>query len=71
MKNDRLDAKLLAQLRRADMIAQSYVPPDDIRELRSLVRGQKRLVEKRTNFKNEVHSLLDKEGGQLRVGPVQ
>lgn len=62
VKNDRLDAKLLAQLCRADMIAESYVPSDDIRELRSLVRGRKRLVEKRTDFKNEVHSLLDKEG---------
>jgi hypothetical protein len=27
VKNDRLDAKLLAQLRRAGMIAESYVPP--------------------------------------------
>lgn len=44
------------------MIAESHVPPEDIRELRSLVRGRKRLVEKRTDFKNEVHSLLDKEG---------
>lgn len=52
----------MAQLCRAEMIAESHVPPEDIRELRSLVRGRKRLVEKRTDFKNEVHSLLDKEG---------
>jgi len=62
VKNDRLDAKLLAQLCRADMIAESYVPPADIRELRSLGRGRKRLVEKRTDFKNEVHAVLDKQG---------
>ncbi|MDR5657733.1 IS110 family transposase [Halodesulfurarchaeum sp. HSR-GB] len=62
VKNDRLDAKLLAQLCRAGMVAESYVPPKDIRELRSLARGRKRLVEKRTDFKNEVHSLLDKYG---------
>jgi len=30
-KTDRLDAKLLAQLRSAGMIAQSYVPPQEIR----------------------------------------
>ena len=54
VKNDRLDAKLLAQLRRAGMIAESYVPPDEIRERRALVRGRKRLVEKRTDFKNEL-----------------
>ena len=62
MKNDRLDATLLAQLRRAGMIAQSYVPSEELRERRALVRGRKRLVEKRTDFKNEVHSLLDRHG---------
>ena len=62
VKNDRLDAKLLAQLCRADMIAESYVPSTEIRELRSLARGRKRLVEKRTDFKNEVHALLDQQG---------
>jgi transposase len=62
VKNDRLDAKLLAQLRRAGMIAQSYVPSEELRERRALVRGRKRLVEKRTDFKNEVHSLLDQHG---------
>jgi transposase len=62
VKNDRLDAKLLAQLRRAGMIAESYVPPEELRERRALVRGRKWLVEKRTDFKNEVHALLDKEG---------
>ena len=62
VKNDRLDAKLLAQLRRVGMIAQSYVPPEELRERRALVRGRKRLIEKRTDFKNEVHALLDKQG---------
>lgn len=62
VKNDRLDAKLLAQLRKADMVAESYVPNEDIRERRTLVRTRKKLVEKRTDFKNEVHAVLDKEG---------
>ena len=62
VKNDRLDAKLLAQLRRAGMVAQSYVPPEELRERRALMRGRKRLVEKRTDFKNEVHALLDQHG---------
>ena len=62
VKNDRLDAKLLAQLRRAGMIAKSYVPSEELRERRALVRGRKQLVEKRTDFKNEVHALLDKHG---------
>lgn len=62
VKNDRLDAKLLAQLCRADMVAESYVPPKEIRELRSLAHGRKRLVEKRTDFQNQVHAILDKQG---------
>lgn len=62
LKNDLLDAKLLAQLRQAGMIAQSYVPPEEIRERRALTRGRKQLVKKRTDFKNEVHALLDQEG---------
>jgi transposase len=44
------------------MVAESYVPPEEIRERRALTRGRKRLVEKRTDFKNEVHALLDQEG---------
>jgi hypothetical protein len=48
VKNDRLDARLLAQLRRAGMIAESYVPPEELREHRALVRGRKRLRSKST-----------------------
>jgi len=44
------------------MIAKSYVPSEELRERRALVRGRKQLVEKRTDFKNEVHALLDKHG---------
>ena len=58
VKNDPFDAKL----RRAGMIAQSYVPSEQLRERCALVRGRKRLVEKRTDFKNEVHSLLNQHG---------
>jgi len=31
VKADRVDAKRLAQMLRADMLAESYVPPDEIR----------------------------------------
>jgi len=61
-KNDRLDAKLLAQLRSAGMIAESYVPSKELRERRALVRGRKQLVEKRTDFKNQVHAVLEQQG---------
>ena len=48
VKTDRVDAKRLAQMLRADMLAESYVPPDEIRVLRDLVRTRKSLVEERT-----------------------
>jgi len=57
-KTDRLDAKRLAHLLRTGMLAESYVPEDEIRELRDLVRARKSLVEERTAEKNRVRAVL-------------
>jgi transposase len=48
----------VAQMLRADMLAESYVPPDEIRTLRDLVRTRKSLVEARTAEKNRVRAVL-------------
>ena len=61
-KTDRVDAKKLAQLLRVDMVAESYVPSDELRKGRALARGRKKFVEKRTDYKNEVHTILDQNG---------
>ena len=61
-KTNRVDAKKLAQLLRVDMVAESYVPPDDLRKVRALARGHKKFVEKRTDCKNEVYAILDQNG---------
>lgn len=61
-KTDRIDAMKLAELLRVDMVAESYVPPDELRRYRQLTRGRQQLVEHRTTWKNEVHSLLDQQG---------
>jgi transposase len=58
IKTDRVDAKRLAHMLRADMLAESYVPPDEIRTLRDLVRTRKSLVEERTAEKNRVRAVL-------------
>jgi len=58
VKTDRVDAKRLAHMLRADMLAESYVPPDEIRELRDLVRTRKSLIEERTSEKNRVRAVL-------------
>ncbi|RLI84807.1 MAG: IS110 family transposase [Archaeoglobales archaeon] len=62
IKNDRLDAKMLAHLLRANLIAESYVPPKEVRELRDLTRMRKALIEDRTRIKNRVHAILARNG---------
>lgn len=61
-KTDEIDAAKLAALQRADIVPESYVPPEEIRSLRALTRGREHLVDERTKWKNEVHALLDQHG---------
>lgn len=45
IKNDRMDARVLADLVRADLVAESYVPDAEIREQRALqVKGSQRII---------------------------
>jgi len=60
IKTDKIDARLLADLVRADLVARSYVPPETIRMQRALLRERISLVESRTMIKNQIHALLDK-----------
>jgi transposase len=60
IKSDKLDARILADLLRADLVYKSYVPTKEFREKRSLVRHRISLVRNRTILENRVHSLLDK-----------
>lgn len=55
-----MDARTLADLLRADLVAPCYVPPKEIRELRSLIRHRTNLTRDLTRVKNLIHSLLDK-----------
>lgn len=62
IKTDKLSARILAHLLRADLIAECYVAPRDIRKVRALLRQRSSLVKMRTMVKNRVHSQLDKYG---------
>ena len=62
IKTDKVDARILAHLLRADLVAESYVPEGSIREMRSLVRHRLSLVRMRTMVKNKVHAVIDKYG---------
>ena len=62
IKNDKVDARVLAYLLRGGLVAECYVPPKELRDLRALVRHRARLVRTRTAIKNRVHALLDRYG---------
>ncbi len=59
-KTDKVDAKILARLLRADMLFTCYVPGEEIRNRREFLRHRLNLVKMRTQVKNRIHSLLDK-----------
>lgn len=60
LKNDKLDSRILADLLRADLVAECYVPSREERDLRQLLRGRVALVRSRTRLRNRIHSLLAK-----------
>jgi len=62
IRNDKVDARVLASLLRGGLVAECYVPPRDVRELRALVRHRLQLVRTAAMVKNRVHSSLDKYG---------
>jgi len=62
IKTDAIDAKVLANLLRTDLVAESHVPSKEIRELRSLVRRRTSLVRQRSHLKHQAHSILLKNG---------
>lgn len=62
IKTDRLDAITLANLLRANLIAETYVPPHDIRDLRTVIRHRASLVKTRAMMKNKIHALLARRG---------
>jgi len=60
-KTDKLDSEFIAKLALNEMIRPSRVFPKDHREFRSLVRLRHAYVRKRTDIKNEAHSVLSSE----------
>lgn len=62
VKTDAVDASTLADLLRANLIAESYVPSKEIRKLRDVTRQRKTLVKGQTQVKNKIHAMLTKHG---------
>lgn len=62
IKTDKIDARILAHLARADLLPTAYAPPREIREGRDLARHRTKLVRDRTRLKNRVHDILARYG---------
>ena len=58
VKTDRLDVLTLAQLLRADLLPEVWVPPTHVRDLRALLSHRRRLVSLQTTAKNRLQSVL-------------
>src|SRR5438045_2818587 len=62
VKNDERDARDLADLLRLGRLAEAWIAPPAIRQLRELVRYRAKLVQLRSGLKAQVHSVMAKEG---------
>lgn len=62
VKTDKIDARILAHLLRSDLIPEAWAAPEEIRDLRDLVRLRWRFVTQRTMAKNRVANLLARQG---------
>ena len=65
IKTDHIDADTLADLLRANLISESYIPTKEIRNLRNVMRQRKSLVNGRTQIKNKIHAVLLMNGIKL------
>jgi transposase len=62
VKNDERDAADLVDLLRLGRLAEAWIAPPPLRELREHIRYRAKLVHLRTNLKSQVHAVLAKEG---------
>jgi transposase len=62
LKNDKVDAAILAQLLRAGLLPEAWIAPPAVRQLRALLRHRARLVRLRTLLRNRIHAVLADHG---------
>ena len=62
LKNDKVDAATLAQLLRADLLPEAWIAPQQVRDLRALLRHRASLVRLSTLCKNRIHAVLADRG---------
>lgn len=65
LKNDRIDARILADLLRVGYLPTVYIPDDQVLQWRALVSHRIRLVRDRTRLKNRVLGQINREGFRI------
>src|SRR6266568_13158 len=70
LKNDKVDAAILAQLLRADLLPEAWIAPPAVRQLRALLRHRASLVRLGTQQRNRIHAVVadfgyDRSGSYL------
>jgi transposase len=62
LKNDKVDAAILAQLLRADLLPEAWIAPAQVRQLRALLRHRASLVRLGTQQRNRIHAVAADHG---------
>jgi transposase len=68
LKNDKVDARTLAQLLRAGLLPEAWIAPQATRDLRALLRHRASLVRLSTMAKNRIHAVLADRGIRQQTG---
>ena len=61
-KNDKLDAKRLAEMLRLGTFPTSYIPDEEIQRLRSLLQVRHSMMEEKVRCNNRIQAFLDRNG---------
>ncbi len=73
LKNDKVDAAILAQLRRAGLLPGAWIAPPQVRQLRAQLRHRASLVRLGTQPRNRIHAVAADHGydraGSYWTGP--
>jgi transposase len=67
-KNDRDDALKLAKLSAMNQLPTVHMPQPEVRQKRSLIQYRHKLVRRRTQSKNTIRAILDKQGLAMPKG---
>jgi transposase len=59
---DKVDAAILAQLLRADLLPEAWIAPAKVRQLRALLRHRISLVRLGTQLRNRIHAMAADHG---------